>query len=523
MIHGRMNASPLRGSTEEDGLRDEAHCREADVLGTLDPLRVPRQRVKGIRQRPKEVPLLPAIMSISADGPEEVSARYLRQCLTAAQCNPIEDFLDALAHANVKGMMDLLSEWSNGALGKESAVANDASDVALNSLVTKTCEAACPKQLNGGNVANDPAVKHKLLNTLTFARLCKSTCFGEMVEKSNPDRKDVDVQARWKDVYNQLRGWTYPDEVRPEDSVVENMVRNLDKEGAQRNLPPFNLQKVKSVKEANESQKSIITLVAGLELVNTQALAGDAAAKAATGNLTHKELRAKIRLMFLALSAAGARRIPLARDGGFPGTDGIILIKGGSERRDARVLECQAAERFCLELTEDVSILAANVAVRCFFEHVRAAVSGSSKNTLSLAAAFLAAQALHVHATETLTLAIARGIGRQSNQTKTNPNPKNGKVRKPKRRRGKGGKAGESSEDDFPETPTTKGVLADTRGPNASGDVCGVYVRTGKCKYGDACVHKHPKNRDDPEGSKDVRKGARKAARTGEKDATPDV
>ena len=60
---------------------------------------------------------------------------------------------------------------------------------------------------------------------------------------------------------------------------------------------------MKSVKEANESQKSIITLVAGLELVNTQALAGDAAAKAATGNLTHKELRAKIRLMFLALNA----------------------------------------------------------------------------------------------------------------------------------------------------------------------------------------------------------------------------
>jgi len=278
---------------------------------------------------------------------------------------------------------------------------------------------------------------------------------------------------------------------------------------------------VSHVKEANESQKNIITLVAGLELVNTQVPAGDAAAKAATGNLTHQELRAKIRLMFLALCAAGARRIPLARDGGFPGNDGIIMIKGGSERRDARVMECLAAERFVLELTENVSILAANVAVRCYFEHVRAAVSGSSKNTLSLAGAFLAAQTLHAHATETLTLAIARGMGRQANQTKTtktNPNPRNGKVRKPKRRRGKGDQGEESSEDEIPDTPTTKDVLADTRGPNSSGEVCGVYVRTGKCKYGDACVHKHPKNRDDPEGSKDVRKGARKAAKKGEKD-----
>ena len=200
--------------------------------------------------------------------------------------------------------------------------------------------------------------------------------------------------------------------------------------------------------------------------------------------------RRRVTLVMRSLAACCSRSIsgtPLQ----YTGTQGASRVNGQDLRLDATLQECEETGTEICDLMDGRASYAAGSQVwATFWARLQREVSAAGSQNRSVAAGL--EEALHE--------ALRMQEGGPTAAGKKPPGERSAKSLKRERTRERKKAAAAATAE--PSTPPTAKKQKKSKA-NTSGQVCSDFLN-GKCRYGAACIHRHPKDTDDPDGA-DVR------------------
>ena len=374
----------------------------------------------------------------------------------------------------IAGLTDLLLVRSGG---KFETHAGDAAEVqAVTDLATEL------KGVAGSPVAGEELVviEAELRLLLASGRSKLKACLDEIAGGSAAATVACVFAHLVQDVLQQRRGYPFEEEKMPGELLVGKFAHALSQPKTTRHLGGVDVMKVMSqgAEKASAARKQIF----GEMSISFE---GSEGRKAPALKVSASVVRMQIILVFNGLTLACARSV-LEEGRGGPragptGTKhGVLSMGGQSLRRDAHFMEVERARDRLLHRLDGMT--GAEILGRFdqYWTLLRDLVSGSGENmTVAFALATLGRE-MRVQALGESSQ--AKPTSRK--ETEREPHSPTKKAKKPRT--------------DGPPTPGKKG-------PNTSGALCKKYVADGECKFGDTCIHRHPRDRSDAKVAGDAR------------------
>ena len=351
-----------------------------------------------------------------------------------------------------------------------------------------------------------------LMQILASARAREAECLKRIHKvvglKTGSKTATVDEDALWKRVAEQRAGRALPDEMRASRKLLSEFSEGLHGTGPRR-LSSVRLKEVQSVLEYKE------TLGPGGEVDED----GEKKEKERAGKaLTKITAVTRMGLTLRTLAAAGGEELTAGEGPRRKKDQGKAKIGGKEATLDVSYAE---TEEVIAELTPKMLAVAdgdaAEAVFASYWDAARARISGAGSFKESVAAALTGARdemRLTHAAADRATLAWKRGEKGEvrSQEVDGEKEKKGGKGKKARQRENKKRREREEEEEkvrkkkkeEEKKAPGKTGPGKTARKPNSSGSICNVFRTTGKCPYGDRCIHKHLKDGDSSD-DEDVR------------------
>ena len=303
----------------------------------------------------------------------------------------------------------------------------------------------------------------------------------------------IDSEALWDVVVSQRMGRAVGDDDRGSATLLKSLWAGLTADGG-RVLPVINLDKVASV--GDEEQKRGEEGDEG----------GDEGGARAGSKVSKAEVVRRARIVFYTLAAAASATLTNKRSKAPVSSEGVGDVTARDSTGatvtvtlDVSLAECMDALHGLTDrLLKDADGAAAAATFKRFWAKLRKAVSNAGSTRTSVGEGLLRAGQAMAQSDEVV------GMAREAKKeapSRAAPAKKAPSV-KGALKRG----AGEAAPAAATKAKKAKVVAAEekkgqqrsgSRKPNSSGNVCGVFRTTGKCRFGKRCEHKHLRPDDD--------------------------
>ena len=381
----------------------------------------------------------------------------------------------------IVGLIDLMMRRAEGIF--EAHPNNDAEAAALTALATELVA------IDGTPLTGKPVggVAIELRTLLALARARLPACLLEMSNSDATSATLVNVASMLQDVEQQRRGYGFEDASSPAMSFLKKMAASLAAPGTQRCLPDINLMRVPTATEEKTGARTEARI--GELTVSL----GDRVEEGVESKASAPLVRLKMRLVFRALAVCSARAI-LEEDkngpkaGGATSRHGKVAMGGATVRRDATVFEVERAFEQIHDRTDGLSGQEILRAFNGFWHLLQSTVSGAGDNHSVASALSIVCRELRVQSAAFAAMPAASTRG----PPPTPPGGGNAARKKPK--------AAASPSKAGPSSSGKKRKEA-----NSTGEDCKNFIAKGECKFGATCIHRHPRDRNDPASAGDAR------------------